>query len=295
MGVSMCSQVCNRKAVHNVYDVPVTDVWDTTDEDSIDDKDWHLNNPMPKKSFSMPLDYHEVLEEVSTIKRAKSGQLLRSSGYSLQDRMKDRSRSSVVDREMESTAKRYCKMVREDSMRSLHQTISVASSIVEKGSDINKELARQEQVISMAETDISIAEFDIDEVTDVLKGMSSLRGKLSSVLKKKKPKLKVTPPRNMDMNLMNGEVGLFSFSKISTPESSSPSKGSEEDTHQKRIMEGIGHLNQALDAIAVQQLDTAMTLDRNEEGLSVFEDQMTRTHQKIKSQSKMMNKIMGKA
>jgi len=291
----MCSQVCSRTAVHNIYDVPMTYGSDTSDEDSIDDKYWHLNNPMVKKSISMPLDFRRELEEVSTIKRAKSGQLSRSRGYSLQDRMKERCRSSVLDQEMENTAKRYCKMVREDSLRSLRHTISLAGSMVEKGSDINKELARQEQVISRAETDIRITEIETDEVTEVLKGMSSLRGKLSTVIKKKKPKQKANPSGNMDMNLMKGEVSLFSFSNMSNCKSSIPSKGSTEDTHQKQINEGIGHLNQTLDAIAVQQLDTACTLDHNKARLSAFEDQMTRSHQKIKSQSQMINQIMGKA
>lgn len=293
MGVSMCSKLGSR-VVHTIYD-PRTKGWNTTDEDSTDDEDWYSNNFLVKKSISMPHDYHRVLEEVSTIKRAKSGQWSRSRGYSLQDRMKDRRRSSVVNREMENAAEQYCKMVREDSLRSLQHTILVTGSIAEKGCDINKELARQGQVISTAKTDLSTAECETDQVTEVLKGMSSLRGKLSTIIYKKKPKLKRNPSRNMDTDLMKREVGLFPFSKMSNCKTTNPSKDSKEDTLQKQINQSIGHLNQALDAIAVQQLDTSWTLDQNEERLSVFEDQMTRSHGKIKSQSQMMNQIMGKA
>merc|ERR1719233_1124810 len=151
--------------------------------------------------MTMPPDLRRVMEGASAMKQAKSGPFPRS--RSLQDRMMDRRRSSVVDREMEDKAKRYSKIVTEDTLKHLRHTIRIAGSIAEKGSDINNELARQERVLVGAERDVNIAEYETDEVTRVLKGMSSLRGKLTTVRRNKNPKLKVNSSRQMDINLIN--------------------------------------------------------------------------------------------
>jgi len=292
MGVSMCSQVCNR-TVGNIYDIRETEDWYTPDEESLDDESGYLNNPMVMKSMTMPPELRRALEGASAMKWAKGGPLPKS--RSLQHRMMDRRRSSVVDREMEDNAKRYSKIVTEDSLKHLRHTIRIAGSIAEKGSDINNELARQERVLVGAERDAKIAEYETDEVTRTLKGMSSLRGKLTTVIRNKNPKLKVNSSRQMDINLINEEVSLVAISRMSNPKSSIPSKRVTEDTQVKELKEGFGHLNEALDVITIQQLDAAWALDRHEERLSVFEDQITTTHQKINSQSRIINQIMGKS
>jgi len=295
MGVSMCSQVCNG-TVDNIYDFERTEEWYYPDEESVDDDGGYFKSPMALKSTTMPPDLRRVLGEASAMKRAKSEQLLpKSSRCSLQYRMRNRRRSSMVDREMEDNAERYSEALTEDTLKHLRHTIRIAGSIVEKGSDINKELARQEKVMERAENDAKIAEYETDQVTEALKGMSSLRGKLATAIRKKRPKLKVNPPRHMEINLMNGEVGLVAYSSMSNCMSSIPSKVATEDTQQNKLNESFGHLHEALDVITIQQMDAAWALGRHEERLSVFEDQMTTTHRKINSQSRMINKIMGKS
>jgi len=288
MGVSMCSQMCNR-TVGNIYDFQRTEGWYTSDEDSADDEAGYSNSAVVEKSILMPPDLRRILGEASAIKRAKNGQLSKSSGCSLPERMRDRRRSLVVDREMEDNARQYSKFVAEDSLKHLRRTIRVAGSIAEKGSDINKELARQERAMFRAESDVKITEYETDEVNGVLKGMSSLRGKLATVIWKKKPKLRVNPSRQMDIAMINGEVGLFSFSRMI------PSKSATEDTQQNQLKEGFGHLHHALDVITIQQMDAAWALDRHEERLSVFEDQITTTHHKINCQSRLIKQIIGKS
>jgi len=170
----------------------------------------------------------------------------------------------------------------------------MASSIVEKGIDINQELARQERVMFKTENDLSMAEYETDQATETLRGMSSLKGKLSSILRKKEPKMKVNPFSNINMDLMNGEPGLCAFSRMSNFQSMSSSKV-KTDTPENQLKRGMGTLHQALDMMAVQQMDTAWALERQEGRLSIFENQMTTTHQKINHQSQMINKIMGKS
>jgi len=292
MGVSMCSQVCNR-TVGNLYDIERTEAWWSPDEESADDESGYLKSPMATRSITMPPELRRVLREASAMKRAKSGQLLKSSPCSLQDRMGDRRRSSVVDREMEHNARRYSEIVKEDSLKHLRHTIRIAGSIAEKGRDMNKELARQENVMGRAETGVAITEYETDQVSETLKAMSSLKRKFASATRKKRPKQKVISPR-LDFDLFNREVGLVAFSRMSNCKSSIPSKSSKEDAQQTKLNEGFGHLHEALDVITIQQMDAAWALDRHEERLSVFEDQMTTTHRKINSQSRMINKIMGK-
>jgi len=301
MGVSMCSQVCYRPE-HSFYDVERTEEWPTPDEFCNDgsesfysDEGEYFHNPMGMQSKSLPSDLNRVWREVSAKKRIRSEQFSRPRGYSLEDRMKERHQVSMVDREAEDVAERYCELVREDSARELRRTISVARSIAEKGSDINKELARQGQVISTAERDISIAEFELDSTVGILKGMSSLRGKFAQVVGRNKPKPGAIPCGNMNMDLMNGEASLLSFSKLTTDEQSFLSEDETEDTCAKEISKGIGQLNRALDVISIQQKEAAWALNKHEESLSAFEGQIATTHGKIRSQSQMMKKIVNKS
>jgi len=306
MGLSMCSQVCHDTS-RNINEFALTEDWHTPD-DSTDDDSEILSLPMMNKSITMPADLRRVLREVSPVKRARSEPVPAISKNLLPDEMKDWHSSSVYNRKGEEYATRYSRRIRGDTLRHLSHTIRMAGSIAEKGNDINKELARQDELLLTAENDISMAEYETDQANEALKGMSSLKGKLSTIVWRKKPKLMVNPYRNM---VMDGEVGLCAFSRMGNCNSSIPSQGEWEipsqgareiqsqiaidDMHQKQIDKGIGDLHDVLDVITVQQMDAAWALDRNEERLSVFENQLITTHQKINCQSQMINKIMGKS
>jgi len=283
----MCSRV-NRPR-REFFEQP-TDDWHTEEETDNENELAKLNQRMVQ-SRSLP-DLRKGLGEAPPIARARTA---RTGGYSLQERMKDWHRSSVVDPEGESQAEEYCKMVTDDTLKHLNRTVRMASSIVEKGTDINQELARQERVLLKAENDLSMAEYETDQANETLRGMKSLKGKLSSILRKKEPKLKVNPLSKINMDLMDGAPGLSPFSRINNCQSISSSKVETEDTQENQLKQGMGTLHQALDMIAIQQMDTAWALERQEGHLSVFENKMSTTQQKINRQSQMINKIMEKS
>jgi len=287
----MCSYACNG-ATKDLHDFQITKNFHISDEwESSDDQGIH--KVRMERSFTMPAELRHILDDDATrMRRAKSSYMLRPRECSMQKRMKDWHRSSVVSPEGELQAKRYTKMVKDDTLKHLRHTIHVASSIVEKGTAINDELARQEQVLSTAENDIAIAEYETDQCTEKLKGMKSLKGKLASVIWKSEPKLRINEFRketrtfsNVNLNLLKDDIGLCSFSNMQTSTDS-------EDVEQAEITAGIGQLHNTLDAIRVQQGETAWALDNQEGRLSMFENHVSATHQKIKCQSQMINSIM---
>jgi len=294
MGVSLCSR---KRTVGNIYHIRMSEDWSIPDEESTHDEKEYYNslNVNGMRRRTMPADLRTVLGEVSAINLARKGQLPKSSGCSLQDRMRHRRRLLAVDRKMKDNPKLCSEIVTEDSLKRLRHTIRLAGSIAEKGSDINKELARQERVMFRAASNIAIAEYETDLATEALNGMSPFRGKLATVLWKKKPKLKVNTSKNIDVDLINREVGLFSFSRMTNCNLSIPSKGAKQDRQQKEIKVGLGHLDHALDVITIQQTDTEFALNRHEELLSLCEDQITTTNQKVKSQSWRINQIRGRS
>lgn len=281
----MCSQACSRKPYINQCQLNVE--WHTPDEEDTDDES---ENFLTSQRISMPADLRRVLQETPTTKRVRTSRI---SGYSLQDKTKGWHRSSIYNRDGEENAVRYSRMVTEDSLKHLHDTIRIAGAIAEKGNDINEELARQDRGISRSEEDILWVEYETAQTAKVLKGMGSLRGKLSNVLGRKGPKLNVIPSGNMDMDLMSGVAGFRSPSQLSNCKSAILSQGVTEDMHQKQINKGIANLHQVLDNITVQQMDAAWMLNQNEERLSVYEGQLSKTHQKINCQSEIIKKLMG--
>jgi len=286
----MCCRRVNTSKRHDFGDFQPTDEWHTEEET---DSETELANPnqMMVRSRSTPNYFHKALGEAPPMGRARTA---RTGGYSLQERIKDWHRSSVPNPKGEAQAEEYCNMMMGDTLKHLNRTVRMASSIVEKGTDINQELARQEHVLLKAENDLCMAEYETDQATETLRGMSSLTGKLSSIISKKEPKLKVNPFSNINMDLLDGEPGLCAFSRMSNCQSICSSKV-ETDTQKNQLKQGMGNLHQALDIIASQQMDAAWALERQEGRLSVFENQMSTTQQKINCQSQLMNKIMAKS
>jgi len=301
MGVNLCS--CKTRSSTDQFQF-TEEMLTSEEQEDTDDDDEFFNLGTMSRCVSVPDELRQVLKVGTDYGRAKSLELARSREYSRRKKMKDWHRSSVLNPEGELQAKRYSKMVTNDSLEHLRQTIRTASSIVDKGTAINDELARQESVLSKAENDVAITEYDTDQTTQTLKGMKSLKGKLSSVIWKKEPKLRInefsnetSTFSNVNLNLLEEDVGLCAFSKIQSSKASSLSKDVSEDTEdmqQTQIKAGIGQLHKALDAITLQQVDTAYALDKQEGRLSVFENRISTTHQKINCQTQLINSIMGK-
>jgi len=294
----MCSQVCNR-ATNNFHEFQYTEDLHTSDAWDSSDDDLGFQEGRLGRSATMPVELRQIMDDTSKIRRAKSEYVPRPRECSMREKMKDWHRSSVVNPEGELHAKRYSKMITDDSLEHLRHTIRTASSIVEKGTAINDELARQERVLSTAENDIAFAEYETDQSTQKLKGMKSLKGKLASVIWKKEPKLQINEYSketstfsNVNLNLLGDDIGLCAFSKMQS--STASISEDKEDLQQVKIKAAIGQLHKTLDAISVQQVDTAWALENQEGRLSMFENRMSTTHQKINCQTQMIKSIMGK-
>jgi len=295
MGVSMCYG--ERDDIEEFqYDMQ----WDTSEEqEDTDDDSEYFNLGKMGRCKSLP-DIVD-LEKKTPMHRTKTERGLRSHGLSFQKKMIDWHQSSVVNRQAELQAKRWCKMVTDDTLKHISHSVHIAGSIVEKGVAINNELARHGSLLSKAETDISLSKYQTEEVAETLKGMRSLRSKLKNVIRKKGSKLKMqefdskTGPFNkVNLDLFEENVESCSSSKT---ESKSPSlsKDTSDDMQQMQIKAGMGQLHMALDIIAVQQMDVALALDTQEERLSMFENQLTTTNEKINRQSRMIRRIMGRS
>jgi len=212
--------------------------------------------------------------------------------------MKDSHLTSVSDTEGELQAEQYSKVVMDDSLKHLREAIHTASFMIDKGTAINDELERQKHVLSNAENDIAIAEYDTDQLTETLKGMKSLKGKFARIIWKKEPKLRLdefsTETRsfsNVNLDLLEEEVGLCAFSKMHLFKDISKDT---EGTQQTEIKAAIGQLHKTLDAITLQQIDTASALDQQDGRLSVFENRLSTTQNKINCQTQTITSIIRK-
>jgi len=301
MGMSLCAEASKGER-SNVHEFQFAQSWETSEEleDTHDDPGYFYRGKMGKLGKCISVPDQIGLEKAPTLKRAESDKVLRSKRYLFQEKRKDWHRSTVVKKEAELQAKRHSKIVMDDTLKHLSHSIRTAGSIVEKGAAINNELARQENVLSKAETDISIAEYDTDLVTNTLKGMRSLRGKLKNVIWKKEPKLKMnefdcqtSTFSNVNLDLLEEDAGLCALSMQCKP--STIYRAAYEDEQQIQIKAGIKQLHKALNIMSVQQMEAAGALKSHEGRLSVFENQVTATNNKIKCQSHMIGKIMGKS
>jgi len=293
----MCSNACNPS--NNLPEFQYTE--DLHSSDDWDSSDSSQGFPQGRfgRSVTMPAELRKIIDDTAKIQRAKTSYFPRPRECSMREKMKDWHRSSVVNPEGELQARRYSKMVTDDTLEHLRDTLRTASSIVEKGTAINDELVRQERVLSTAENDIAFAEYETDQSTQKLGGMKSLKGKLASVIWKKEPKLRINEFNQetstfskVNLDLLGDDVGLCGFSKMQN--SSTSITEDTEDVQEAMINEGIGQLHKTLDAIKVQQVDTALALGNQEGRLSVFENRLSTTHQKINCQTQMIKSIMGK-
>jgi len=300
MGASLCCSqaltgTSNLHEFQYTEELRTSEEWEDSDHDNEDFTEGRV-----RRCRTMPEELRQILDDAQKMRRTKSahelGSLLKIQGNERWHR------SSVVNRKGELQAKRYCRIINDDTLKHLRHSIRTASSIADKGTAINDELARQERVLSKAGNDIAIAEYETDQTTEKLKGMKSLGGKLVSVVWKKEPKLKKFSRKtssfsNVNLGLLEEDGGLCAVSKMTSSKAVSISKDISKDKEdiQGQIIEGIGQLHKTLDAITIQQKDTALTLDQQDGHLTMFENRMTSTHRKINCQTQMINSIMGKS
>jgi len=287
----MCSQADNSQG-NNMFSSQFIEHWHASEEE---DEEEAVSYPRVRKTKSVPPNVNGDSIKKPPMARAKTERVSRISGYSLTERMKDlqRRRSCVVSREGELLAKQYSKVVRNDTLKHVNNAVRFADSIVQKGANINDELSRQERFLCKVDNEMSTIDYDTDLTARALKGMTSLTGKISSTISKRKSKRKLN---KLNFDLMAGESGLCALSRINTTESLYSPTVTESSvcTPEQQIKTGLGQLNNALDVIKVQQLDTAWALQRHEGLLGGFEGKLDTTHEKINHQNTLMKKIMNK-
>jgi len=279
----MCSEVKMNTDFRQTQDWQMSDR-ETDEQESVEF--------FKEKCKSLPCDVRGAVKTTAFHKSNSERTTRRSSGFSLEDRMRDWHRCSVIDKKAEREAEKYTEMVKDDTLKHLHKSIVLAGSMVGSGSDINEELRRQERVLRKADADMSYAEYETDQASQTLRAMTSLAGKFWSNIRRKNPKLNLQTWNDCD--LLNGEVGLSSLSRTCTGSSAPPFKGSPKDEKERQIQAGMGDLHSALDFITMQQMDAAWTLNRQKGHLRVFEKKVDRTHTKMKRQNQVMNSVMGK-
>jgi len=291
MGVSMCSLSNGEKA--NLHEFQYDMEWDTSEEEEdTDDDNEYFNLGKMGRCMSLP-----DMGDLETSSPNSTNAKVRSQSF--HENMKVWHRSSVVSPEAELQAKCWSNMVANDTLKHLSHTVRIASSTVETGVAINNELSRQDEVLSRAETDLSISKYETEQVAETLRGMRSLRSKVKNVMWKKSPKLKINEFDSKTSSFSNVKLELFeedvTSCSISNMECKTPSSSpnTSEDIQQIQIKTRLGQLHNALDIMAVQQMNVAWALDTQKTRFNIFEDQLTRTNEKINRQRRMI-RICGK-
>jgi len=285
----MCSETCSSTK----DDIEVRQTWGLENAGTETDEEEPVEFVRGRgRCRSLPYDARGSKTKPTFHKSKTARRTTLSVGSSLENRMEEWQRSSLVDMKGERAAKKYTEMVKDDTLKHLRKSIIVATSVVDKGADINEELRRQEHVLRNADMDISFTEEETNETAQKLRGMTSLNGKLMSAMRKKKPKIR--SQMYNDFDLLDGELGLCSLSRHYSGVSKPQYRGSLKDTKEQQIKAGFGDLHKALDAITTQQFDAAWTLDRQKNHLSVLEKKLDSTHTKITTQNQVMSSIMGK-
>lgn len=262
--------------------------WRFSDSDKEESPDWSVS------ISSMPDNFHREPKKINLNERARTKRMKGiMRGFSPEGRTERWHRSPVEDAKAKNAANQYSEMVQDDTFKHLSHTVQLADSIAGKGAGINEELRRQERVLRQADADISFAEYETDQTIETLKGMRSLKSKLVSTIRKKKPKLKVQI--FSDFDLLNRETGLSSVNRMLSPQPKPLYDRSWKDTKQQQIHGAMGELNAALDVVKVQQMDVAWALNRQEKYLAVFGNKLDSTHTKINQQRHIISSIISKS
>jgi len=299
MGLSLCSDVMRTKwtskqgsfvleeEIEDEVDEPFPPVIQPL-EDAINKM---LNTPIISPSMTpsprrtpSPRMHLEASPNRHNLNRLSPG------GRSLKQRIDERHRSlSPMARQVsglgEREAKDYEDFVEEDTWHHLTDTLRIATSILQKGDDMSEELNRQVGVTSQANSDILACEEDLAEMGHMLKGMKSVKGKVSNMVFGKMHRLHTHGFR--------GDPGAKYRRRRSQsmPSSLIKYRKSQEYTRQQQIAGGLSQLNLTLDIIESQQLDIAEELEKQEGSLQEFNSNLSRMDDKIKSENDIMRSI----
>lgn len=186
--------------------------------------------------------------------------------------------------EGEHQAELYMGAVQDDSIMQVTKTLEVANSIIEKGNDMSDELARQREVTSKANHDIHITEQEIHDTSFMLKGMMSIPGKITNIVRKK-PKHKAYEQFLIEPSLIKPREKRVMSAPLPVTERITA------EEKRKWLQGSVTQLSSAMDIIKSQQLDFKEELEHQEENLQDFGSNIDNIEEKIKHQTHLMKKI----
>jgi len=287
MGIAFCSELgrnsgmfCNSTILteeNTVEEIPKFVRSCSTSEDQI-----NRSRPELGCSHSMPqLFDHKSLKANDERKQKRKQKHVPSLMEIMQDRKQHRSNDFI---EGEHQAKIYMDTVQDDSILQVTETLEVANSIIEKGNDMSEELARQRVVTSKANHDLDVTEHEIHDTNYMLKGMMSIPGKISNMVRKK--------PKHKPYGQFLSEPSLFKNCETRARSATSPlPSGQTAEEKQKWLQGSVSQLSSAMDIIKSQQLDFKEELELQEGDLEHFGRNIDNIEGKIKHQTHLMSGI----
>jgi len=188
----------------------------------------------------------------------------------------------------EQHARSYCDALENNTLEELDRTFQMATSIVQKGADIDEELKRQDKLIEQASEDIHASGEIVSETNWRLRGMESWGGKAANLIWRKKPRTPNVYPEYLStysgLQIVRNVPGSQGSSRTSSPRST--------NSKQSQIKEKVNQISSTLDLIESQQVSFGDILHHQEEGLSTFESHMERFDDKLQKQTVLVRKIV---
>jgi len=237
-----------------------------------------------ERAKTLPVHSSSKLKKPSGLIR-KSKSIHSSGRSSLQEKLEQRKNKPKPFIKGEREAKLYAEIVERDTLKHVGDTLRIAEMIVQKTDDIGGELARQGNVINQVNSDMHDTELEVNETNKTLKGMKSIRGKMVNMVRQKKPKVDAYQGFHP-----NRGSSLRKQRCVSAPvqmEYDRPSKG----TNQQQITGGLEQLNIVMDKIKTRSMDISDEMKRQDKQLGEFSNNMSRTQDKIKVQTRIMNSM----
>jgi len=185
--------------------------------------------------------------------------------------------------EGEHEAKIYMNKIQDNSMQQLTETFKDVESILEKETDIQRELKRQGEVINEANLDACIAEKDIDDTSHRLKGMKSLGGKFINLVSghpHHKPKVRESNHES------ENNIGRSSTQPIICLPSYSRDK-----SKQEWLSQGVDQLCSLLDVVETRQKDIGNEIENQHENMKILDENIDHIEDKIGHQTNLMKSI----
>jgi len=189
----------------------------------------------------------------------------------------------------EHEAKKYMDALEDNSMAKVNEALQIVGSMVEKGNDTHEELKRQGEVVRQANRDIQDAEDDIDDTSHMLRGIRSVRGKLSNMVSWRS---KSQHDRTSFGHYDDHPEPESRFRRSVTMPKSLPSyRSNSNQTKQDQIHGGLEQLSHGLEIVEQKQLEIRDEFEHQEKYLKQLDHNIDHIDNRIHDQTNLMKTI----